>query len=249
MREYTQPRIGFCLLAGALAGFVNGFFGAGGGMVLVPLLIWLCRLEDKAAFSSAIAVILPLCIVSIVIYALHDSLPVSDALPYLIGGAAGGVLAGASVPKNAGQGAAPDPRRCDPCGGYPPDRMLTLLAAAAAGLVCGVLSGFGIGGGSLLMVWMTAVLSMEQRAAQGVNLLYFLPCAACALIFHIKNKQIVWRAVWPAALAGSVCAVGGALLAQNVDAELLRKLFGGFLVLVGLSEIILKGLKQSKPDG
>ena len=93
--------------------------------------------------------------------------------------------------------------------------MLTLLAAAAAGLVCGVLSGFGIGGGSLLMVWMTAVLSMEQRAAQGVNLLYFLPCAACALIFHIKNKQIVWRAVWPAALAGSVCAVGGALLAQT----------------------------------
>ena len=51
MREYTQPRIGFCLLAGALAGFINGFFGAGGGMVLVPLLIWLCRLEDKAALD------------------------------------------------------------------------------------------------------------------------------------------------------------------------------------------------------
>ena len=94
------------------------------------------------------------------------------------------------------------------------------------------------------MVWMTAVLSMEQKAAQGVNLLYFLPCAACALIFHIKNRQIVWRAVRPAALAGSVCAVGGAMLAQNVDAELLRKLFGGFLVLVGLSEILLKGLKK-----
>ena len=116
---------------------------------------------------------------------------------------------------------------------------MTFAAAAAAGLVCGVLSGFGIGGGSLLMVWMTAVLSMEQKAAQGVNLLYFLPCAACALIFHIKNRQIVWRAV-----AGSVCAVGGALLAQRVDAELLRKLFGGFLVLVGLSEILLKGLKK-----
>ena len=122
--------------------------------------------------------------------------------------------------------------------------MLTFAAAAAAGLVCGVLSGFGIGGGSLLMVWMTAVLSMEQKAAQGVNLLYFLPCAACALIFHIKNRQIVWRAVWPAALAGSVCAVGGAMLAQNVDAELLRKLFGGFLVLVGLSEILSEGAEE-----
>ena len=48
--------------------------------------------------------------------------------------------------------------------------MLTFLGAILAGLVCGVLSGFGIGGGSLLMVWMTAVLSMDQKAAQGVNL-------------------------------------------------------------------------------
>lgn len=84
--------------------------------------------------------------------------------------------------------------------------MLTFLGAILAGLVCGVLSGFGIGGGSLLMVWMAAVLSMDQKAAQGVNLLYFLPCAACALIFHIKNRQIVWPAVWPAAAAGAVCA-------------------------------------------
>ena len=120
----------------------------------------------------------------------------------------------------------------------------SLPVALIVGTVLGFLTGLGVGGGSLLMVWMTAVLSMEQKAAQGVNLLYFLPCAACALIFHIKNRQIVWRAVWPAALAGSVCAVGGAMLAQNVDAELLRKLFGGFLVLVGLSEILLKGLKK-----
>ena len=83
-----------CLLAGLAAGFVNGFFGAGGGMVLVPLLIWLVGLPDKLAFSSAISIILPLCVVSLVIYGQHDMLPLSDALPYLIGGAGGGVLAG-----------------------------------------------------------------------------------------------------------------------------------------------------------
>ena len=126
--------------------------------------------------------------------------------------------------------------------------MLTFIAAAAAGLICGVLSGFGIGGGSLLMVWMTAVLSMDQKAAQGVNLLCFLPWAGCALIFHIKNSPIVGQAVWRAARAGSGCAVGGALLAQGVNAELLRKLFGGFLVLVGLSEIFLKGLKKTQHE-
>ena len=83
-----------CLLAGLAAGFVNGFFGAGGGMVLVPLLIWLVGLPDKLAFSSAISIILPLCVVSLVIYGRHDMLPLSDALPYLIGGVGGGVLAG-----------------------------------------------------------------------------------------------------------------------------------------------------------
>ncbi len=118
--------------------------------------------------------------------------------------------------------------------------MLNTLCAVAAGLVCGVLSGFGIGGGSLLMVWMTAVLGLEQKAAQGINLLYFLPTAAAALIFHAKNRMVCWKAVLPAALAGCVTAALGALLASDLDMTLLRKLFGGFLLLVGLSEIFCK---------
>ena len=122
--------------------------------------------------------------------------------------------------------------------------MLELCIAAAAGLVCGVLSGFGIGGGSLLMVWMTAVCAVGQKTAQGINLLYFLPTAVCALIFHAKHRQICWKAVLPAAIAGCAAAVPGALLAASLDMELLRKLFGGFLIAVGLVEIFCKGLKK-----
>ena len=122
--------------------------------------------------------------------------------------------------------------------------MLTFLLAILAGLVCGVLSGFGIGGGSLLMVWMTAVLLMEQKAAQGINLLYFLPTAACALIFHAKNRQLCWRAILPAAIAGCAAAIPGALLAAQIEMALLRKLFGGFLLAVGVVEI-WKGIKSS----
>ncbi len=121
--------------------------------------------------------------------------------------------------------------------------MLSFLIAVAAGLVCGVLSGFGIGGGSLLMVWMTAVLFMEQKTAQGINLLYFLPTAAAALIFHTKNRLFEWKAVVPAAIAGSVTAALAALLSANLEMSLLRKLFGGFLILVGLSEVFLKTRK------
>ena len=123
--------------------------------------------------------------------------------------------------------------------------MLTFLLAILAGLVCGVLSGFGIGGGSLLMVWMTAVLLMEQKAAQGINLLYFLPTAACALIFHAKNRQLCWRAILPAAIAGCAAAIPGALLAAQIEMALLRKLFGGFLLAVGLVEIFCKGWQKN----
>ncbi len=124
--------------------------------------------------------------------------------------------------------------------------MVDFFLAVLAGLICGVLSGFGIGGGSLLMVWLTALLSMDQRTAQGINLLYFLPAAGCcSLVFHVKNRQIVWKAVVPAAIAGCLTAIPGALLAGSVDTALLRRLFGGFLVLVGISEVFFKGKKPA----
>ena len=81
-------------IAGASAGLINGLFGAGGGMVLVPLLIHLCKLEDKEAFSSAICIILPLCIVSLTVYGFQQIFPLREALPYLFGGLLGGILGG-----------------------------------------------------------------------------------------------------------------------------------------------------------
>ena len=114
---------------------------------------------------------------------------------------------------------------------------MSALIAGLAGLVCGVLSGLGVGGGTLLMVWMTAVAGVAQKSAQGVNLLYFLPTAACALIFHIKNRLIRPRVVLPAIFTGCLTAAGAALLATAMDTGLLRRLFGGFLVIVGLTEL------------
>lgn len=123
---------------------------------------------------------------------------------------------------------------------------MSALLAGIAGLVCGVFSGLGIGGGTLLMVWMTAVMDMEQRMAQGINLLYFLPTAVCALVFHIKNRLIRWRVVIPAAITGCLTAAGAAFLATAIDASLLRKLFGGFLLLVGLNEIFGSHARDKK---
>ena len=114
--------------------------------------------------------------------------------------------------------------------------LLPLLAGAAAG----ILSGFGIGGGTLLLIWLTAFAGVPQNLAQGVNLLYFLPAAATALPAHIKNGYIDGKTVWPAALAGLAGTALAAWLATGLDVELLRRYFGGFLLVVGLRELFAK---------
>lgn len=82
------------MLAGGLAGLVNGFFGGGGGMVLVPLLIDQCGLDQRKAFATSVAIILPLCALSSVIYFFRGGLEFSAALPYLAGGLVGGLTGG-----------------------------------------------------------------------------------------------------------------------------------------------------------
>ena len=82
------------LAAGAAAGLCNGFFGGGGGSVLVPALTGVCGLEQRRAFATSVAVILPLCALSAGIYLWRGGLDLMTALPYLAGGALGGWLGG-----------------------------------------------------------------------------------------------------------------------------------------------------------
>lgn len=81
-------------LAGAGAGAVNGLFGAGGGMVLVPLLTKLTKLKEEEIFPSSVIIILPMCLISLSLTYQHGTVPWGQAIPYLIGSCAGGILAG-----------------------------------------------------------------------------------------------------------------------------------------------------------
>ena len=118
---------------------------------------------------------------------------------------------------------------------------LNVLAGAATGII----TGFGIGGGTLLILWLTMVRGTDQLAAQGTNLLYFLPSAACALVSHIKNRCVLWRAVFFCTVAGVPVTVFAALFAAGIDTSLLRRIFGAFLIIVGVSEL-LRGASKKK---
>ena len=114
------------------------------------------------------------------------------------------------------------------------------LTAALAGAATGVLSGFGVGGGSLLLIYMTSFAGVEQTLAQGINLLYFLPCAAASLPSHFQNGCVEKRVLLPAIGAGLACSALAAWAATALDVEVLRRCFGGFLVVIGLRELFRK---------
>lgn len=86
-------------LAGALAGAVNGLFGGGGGMVLLPLLSRWGGVDGKGLFATCVALIFPISLVSTVVYFTRTGLSLTAALPYLIGGAAGGLAGGLTFHK------------------------------------------------------------------------------------------------------------------------------------------------------
>ena len=103
--------------------------------------------------------------------------------------------------------------------------MTAWVIALLAGGATGILSAFGIGGGSLLLIYLTSVAALDQHQAQGINLLYFLPAAAAALPAHHKNGLLEKKAILPAIFAG-------------LAAALLRKLFGLFLLYVGITQLV-----------
>ena len=103
------------------------------------------------------------------------------------------------------------------------------------GFGTGILSAWGVGGGTLLLLCMTLFLGVEQREAQAINLLFFLPTAGVSLFFHARNGYLdkeVWRR---AALPGAGAALAAALLALRWDPRLLRIPFGLFLLYAGAS--------------
>lgn len=120
-------------------------------------------------------------------------------------------------------------------------------AAVLAGTVLGFLSGLGIGGGSLLILWLTLVLGTEPSTARDINLLFFLPAAAVSCIFRRKQGVLELNKVLPAILSGCTGALLGTALGQQLDTALLKKGFGILLLVTGLRELFWKpGKKASR---
>ncbi len=109
--------------------------------------------------------------------------------------------------------------------------------ACLIGALTGVLSGMGIGGGTLLVLYLTALLGTDATAAAGINLLYFLGCAPASLWLHLRAGRIDRSVALWAAVGGAVTAAVAALLVPTSSPDWLRRAFGVLLLVVGVREL------------
>lgn len=119
--------------------------------------------------------------------------------------------------------------------------MITYIAAFLSGL----LGSMGFGGGSVLIIYLTLFADTDQLTAQGINLLFFIPCAVLSVIINIKNKLVKYKVGAYLILGGLIGVAVGSLVVRLTEPTLLSKLFGGFIFIIGLITLFQK---QKKPD-
>lgn len=112
------------------------------------------------------------------------------------------------------------------------------MIAFLIGIAAGILGGMGIGGGTILIPSLIIFMNANQHTAQSINLISFIPAATIALVYHFKNKNIEKGIIKHLVFSGIFGAITGSLIAIKLNPTLLKKLFGVFLFIMGLIEIL-----------
>jgi len=127
--------------------------------------------------------------------------------------------------------------------------LLTGIGIVVFGTFTGVVSAlFGVGGGIVLVPFMTIALDLSQHTAEGTSLLVIVPTAVAGVLAHRRHQRIRLRHVLLLAAGGVIGSLAGASVALGIEGEVLERLFGALLALVGLSVIWtgVKGARESK---
>ena len=109
--------------------------------------------------------------------------------------------------------------------------------AVLAGVILGFMAGLGIGGGTLLVLWLTLVIKIEPGDARLINLLFFLASAGSVTLLRWKQKSVNWKQIFPAIVSGCIAAAIFAWLSGRLDTGILRPMFGILLLATGIREL------------
>jgi uncharacterized protein len=120
------------------------------------------------------------------------------------------------------------------------------MLVALIGFLAGIIGGMGIGGGTILIPSLIFFLGTEQHTAQSVNLISFIPTASVAILIHLRKKNIEKKLCLKLIFLGVIGAVIGSYIAVSLNAQMLKKFFAGFLLVMGLYEIFSRKNLQKK---
>ena len=109
-----------------------------------------------------------------------------------------------------------------------------------AGFLSGLLGSLGLGGGGILIIYLTMVKKFPQTQAQGINLIFFIPIAILSVILHSKNKLIDWKIAVRYILYGIVGIIIGSMLINVINESILSKIFSIILISIGIKEFLSK---------
>lgn len=115
-----------------------------------------------------------------------------------------------------------------------------MIADIIAGILSGMLGAMGFGGGGILILYLTLYKDVPQLAAQGINLIFFIPSAALAVILHTRNHLIEWKTALKYILFGLAGVAVGLIILNRIDEKLIRKIFAGLLIFMGIKELFSK---------
>lgn len=121
--------------------------------------------------------------------------------------------------------------------------MLSFAVALFIGTALGFLAGMGVGGGSLLLLWLTQVVMLEPPQAKILNLLFYLPSALTATLYNIKRGSVDKKIVIPGLITGCLSAAAASYIAKTLDVQLAKRLLGGLLIIVGMRELFYRPRK------
>lgn len=115
-----------------------------------------------------------------------------------------------------------------------------MITDIIAGFLSGLLGAMGLGGGGILILYLTIIKNISQVTAQGINLIFFIPIAISAITIHTKNKLIEWRIAVRYMVYGLLGVAIGFMILENIDENICRKIFSSILILIGVREIFRK---------
>ncbi len=122
--------------------------------------------------------------------------------------------------------------------------MIKIILLAVSGIAAGILGGMGMGGGTILIPLLTIFFNVGQKEAQAINLVAFIPMAIVSLAIHIKNKRVKKEGLLWIIVPAVLTSVGGGFAAQAVNGEVLKRIFGGFLLLLSVVQFFSEEITE-----